>query len=119
MDQNSKDIIRQARETLERLENCEAEYAETPEPRRMWKMPAAPQDWSASCRAIVDEVVGEVCNALADECGGAVGALERQISELRDEIAQLRSDIEVERTLRNAENVISLPNFLRDRNAAA
>jgi hypothetical protein len=66
-------------------------------------------EWREFCRGIAAEVVGE----LADEAGSAAGDLQRQINELRDDLAQLRTSLDVERAARS-DNVVTLPSgFLR------
>jgi hypothetical protein len=79
--------------------------------------------WDARCRSIAQDVATEVCSELADEAGNAAGELEtalkalrdsveQQLSTLRDDVAQLRADIHIERSLRNGD-VVDLPQFIR------
>jgi uncharacterized small protein (DUF1192 family) len=74
------------------------------------------EQWAVWCRGIAQECVLE----LADECGSAVGELERDLAALRDEVAQIRADIMVERAVRDGGSVVvDLPDFLRRKRNAS
>jgi hypothetical protein len=64
-----------------------------------------------------DELRGMI-TALADEAGGALGEVERALTALQDEVAQIRSDIAVERAARSG-TVVDLPAFLERKRATA
>jgi hypothetical protein len=117
---DAKRILAEARATLTRLQGIESAFAEQNARRDPYtpleRTPPVRQNhdaqWDTWCRGIVEEVVGE----LAEECGGAVGELERALEALRDELAELRASLEVERTVKS-NAIVDLPGW-RARDAA-
>jgi hypothetical protein len=58
----------------------------------------------------VDDMSGLEC--LAEEIGEAIGQHDKELQSLRDDIAQLRAEIDVERRVKAAE-IIDLPDWRR------
>jgi hypothetical protein len=136
MDERSERILREARETIERVDELNWQWAQerrdpyvplererprAAQPQRKTPMTTQPDwsDWNTWARTIAkQEILAYESGALGPtlgDIGKITGALRREVDELRAELGQLKAEREVEL----AAKIIDLPNPLRRRSSAA
>jgi hypothetical protein len=127
MRDNAREILNRARATVERITAAEQHYSADARQVRFWNLPESqtrPQAqeeaqemtertweaWHQWARGIAADVCGELADEIVDD-------LKREVKALREELAELKADIAVERSVRNG-TIIDLPDWRRKSNAS-